>query len=189
MTQCITGVWYIGAAALLILLPSGAEQVRSYGESCISDDECVGHHMLCIANETESHCYCNRSYSWYEELKQCVRTENASVVLATFHDHQDIIKLNSHSEHKMFIKISVVGLIAVLSICIFLLSCIAYGCCSCTRISNQKTNESAASCPATCPLHNMPLVQQQDKPVADTGKAQWQDMHCPITVLDDIDIC
>jgi hypothetical protein len=40
---------------------------------------------------------------------------------------------NSRSEHKMFIKISIVGLIAVISISVFLLSCIAYGCCSCTR--------------------------------------------------------
>lgn len=37
--------------------------VRSYGDTCFSDDQCVDHHMLCIANETESsvgRCYCNR---------------------------------------------------------------------------------------------------------------------------------
>jgi hypothetical protein len=37
------------------------------------------------------------------------------------------------------------------------------------RIDDQKTNESATACPPTCPLHNVPLLQQ-DKPHAEQGE-------------------
>ncbi|GFG35776.1 hypothetical protein Cfor_03946 [Coptotermes formosanus] len=71
---------------------------------------------------------------WHEELKQCLQIENTTVVLTSHREEQDVTDLSSLSEHKMFIKISIVGLVAVISVCTFLLSCTAYGCCSCTRM-------------------------------------------------------
>lgn len=193
MTQFFTAVRYTGAVFVLILLSScGGQQIRNYGETCSADVECVDRHMLCQSTETESNvtrCYCDRFYSWHEELKECMQADNISLGFPTLNEQQDVTKKNSRSEHKMFIKISIVGLIAVISISVFLLSCIAYGCCSCTRVGNTKTNEPATSCPPTCPLHQVPLLQQ-DKLHPDQEKKQWRDMHCPIpTVLDDVDIC
>ncbi|PNF15415.1 hypothetical protein B7P43_G01019 [Cryptotermes secundus] len=193
MTWFVTAVWYTGAVFLLILLSScGGQQIRNYGETCFSDVECMDRHMLCQSTERDSNvtrCYCDRFYSWHEELKECVQADNISLGLPTL-EQQDIVKQKSQSEHKMFIKISIVGLIAVISISVFLLSCIAYGCCSCTRVSNTKTNEPATSCPPTCPLHHVPLLQQDKLDADQEKKKQWRDMPCPIpTALDDVDIC
>lgn len=195
MRQSVTRIWHTGAVIVLILLPSGAQQARNHGETCFFDDECVDHHMSCEANVNDSsvkHCYCNRYHIWDEELKQCLQIENTTNVLTPHHEEQDNTKLHSLSEHKMFIKISIVGLIAVISICTFLVSCTAYGCCSCTRATcrnkDQKTNQPAASCPPTCPLHNVPLLQQ-DKPLVEQAKkTQWQAMPYSMTPALDIDI-
>ncbi|XP_069682463.1 uncharacterized protein [Periplaneta americana] len=195
MLHVSTRLLLTSIALVLCVFPSIAQHgqhVKRYGEKCLFDEQCVDHRMLCQPDETDrvKRCLCNRFHNWDEELKACIQADNITAVLGAQNAEQDTVELNSRSEHEMFIKISVVGLIAVITICIFIVSCIAYGCCACTRVTDNEEEETDIACPPTCPLHKVPLLQQEQLPAEEGKKEKWKDMHCNMPAsFDDIDIC
>ncbi|KAJ9586261.1 hypothetical protein L9F63_020095 [Diploptera punctata] len=165
-------IWCFG----LVLLSSYqllAYTASHYGDICDEDTGCTDHRMSCTLNNTDDPykiCLCtSRFFIWSEDFQQCVQAMNMSAILKALLEHRDAHTLNSVSEHETFVKLGAVGLIAVFTLLIFIMCCIAYGCCACTRVNDKDVQHS-------------PLIKGE--------RNKWEDLPStmPATFDHDIDI-